>query len=96
MDKEIVEILSNFVFELIVDEELAMARLMRKKLLNKLEKKSVDEKGKNIKIFEDILDSSNKLKQSQQQQQQQQQSKLIPYLNTFTKFVFLCNFSVYY
>lgn len=89
MDKEIVEILSNFVFELIVDEELAMARLMRKKLLNKLEKKSIDEKSKSMKIFEDIIDSSNKLKQSQQQQQpqQQQQSKLIPYLNTFTKFV---------
>lgn len=72
--------LSDFVFELIVDEELAMARLLRKKLLYKLERKSLEDKNKSMKMFEDMLDSSNKIKQ-----QNQTPSKILPYLNTFTK-----------
>jgi thymidylate kinase len=75
LEKDVVEILSSFVFELIVDEELAMARLLRKKLLNKLERKTIEENSKHLKIFEDLLDSS-KIKQAQ---------KILPYLNTFTK-----------
>lgn len=80
MDREVVEILSNFVFELIVDEELAMARLLRKKLLSKAEKRPQGEKNNGMKgIFDDFIDAGKFLQPSTAS------SKLLPYLNTFTK-----------
>ena len=40
LDEAIVELLSNFVFELLIDDELEMARLLRKKLLSKQSEKN--------------------------------------------------------
>lgn len=83
--------MSEFIFELIVDEELAMARLLRKKLLAKVEKRSLlEESLKNNKStkttttkppIEDLLDSSNLL----QSPVSTASSKILPYLNTFAK-----------
>lgn len=89
MNKEIAEILTNFVFELIVDEELAMARLLRKRLLNKLEKKPPDERNRtSLNMFEDILlDSSSTTSKTTKLQS----SKLIPYLNSLTKYTYAYN-----
>ena len=39
LDDKIVEIISNFVFELLIGDELQMARLLRKKLLCKVDVK---------------------------------------------------------
>jgi hypothetical protein len=38
LDTDIIKLLNNFAVELIVDEELQMARLLRKKILSKSEK----------------------------------------------------------
>ena len=43
-NEKIVETLANFVFELLCDDELQLGRLLRKKLLVKLERKKQQEK----------------------------------------------------
>ena len=59
-----VETLSNFVFELLVDDELQIARLLRKKLLFKLDKKRIDSlQEAKLKNEQTLIDSNQNLKQ---------------------------------
>lgn len=68
-----VDLLSNFIFELLIDDELQMARLLRKKLLFKLEKRGMDR----------LKNYSNQLEGFNQNLNVKPQS--IPYTNSLTK-----------
>lgn len=64
LNEKVVETLSNFVFELLVDDELQIARLLRKKLLFKLDKKRIDSlQEAKLKNEQTLIDSNQNLKQ---------------------------------
>lgn len=73
-----IEILNDFIFELLIDDELQMARLLRKKLLHKLEKRRIEKLGYENKSTEDKLD-----KYDQFGKFNNPKSQIIPY--SFTK-----------
>ncbi|CAF0874957.1 unnamed protein product [Brachionus calyciflorus] len=57
-NKELIDLLNNFIFELVIDDELQMARLLRKKLLNKLEKRRLEKLGEDeTNVINDQTDS---------------------------------------
>lgn len=60
-DRELIEILNNFIFELVIDDELQMARLLRKKLLNKLEKRRMEKLGDQDCTNDEKIDHFEKL-----------------------------------
>lgn len=83
-DKELYELLTNFIFELVIDDELQMARLLRKKLIYKLEKRRIDtqKKEKNLETIKPIdqIDTGKLLSSKPQ---------IIPsYLNNLAKYIF--------
>lgn len=64
LNEKVVETLSNFVFELLVDDELQIARLLRKKLLFKLDKKRIDSlQEAKLKNEQTLIDSNQNIKQ---------------------------------
>jgi hypothetical protein len=64
LNEKVVETLSNFVFELLVDDELQIARLLRKKLLFRLDKKRIDNlQAATLKNEQKLIDSNQNLKQ---------------------------------
>ena len=73
-NERIVETLTNFVFELLCDDELQLARLLRKKLLLKLERKKQQEKEreKELKL---------KIERSKQMTDKETNTKVMGYLN---------------
>ncbi|RNA20609.1 rap guanine nucleotide exchange factor 1-like isoform X5 [Brachionus plicatilis] len=66
-DTELIEILNNFIFELVIDDELQMARLLRKKLLHKLEKRRLEKLDDENSLIEDKIDQFGKLNSSRPQ-----------------------------
>jgi hypothetical protein len=69
LNQEIIETISNFVIELLTNNELQMARLLRKKLINRI----IDKKNKNFD--QTLFNDDSKFENSK--------SLVLPYLNTF-------------
>ena len=62
LNENIVEIFADFVYELLVDDELQLARLLRKKLIFKLDAKRVKEQEKEAESlykFTSVLTKKN-------------------------------------
>ena len=86
LNEKIVETFADFVYELLLDDELQLARLLRKKLINKLDFKRHQEQERETENLHKL--TSNLTKKSSHDfniNSSDVKIEITPYLNTYTK-----------
>lgn len=86
MNEKIVEIFADFVYELLLDDELQLARLLRKKLINKLDIKRLQELEKEAENLNKLNNEpSNKKAHLDFGDHANIKIQITPYLNSYMK-----------
>lgn len=86
LNEKIVEKFADFVYELLLDDELQLARLLRKKLITKLDKKRLQEQEKETENLHKLSSNiSKKTSHLDFGDHANVKIQITPYLNSFTK-----------